>query len=185
MRTLIRHESVPTAMSETKYLLPALKGAISVVEKDGKITDVLLHRSPPARVQGTGRIANDLRRFFAGEAIDLRGHEIDFSGYTEFQRRVLKATQRIPYGKTKSYGEVAKAAGYPGAARAVGQVMAHNRTCIFVPCHRVVASDGLGGFTGGTDLKVDLLKLEGSLDHVLSTPTRSTRTRNKSNKRRR
>lgn len=172
-------------MSETKYLLPALKGAISVVEKDGKITDVLLHRSPPARMQGTGRIADDLRRFFAGETVDLRGHEIDFTSYTEFQRRVLKATQRIPYGKTKSYGEVAKAAGYPGAARAVGQVMAHNKTCIFVPCHRVVASNGLGGFTGGTDFKVDLLKLEGSLDSVLSMRSRSSRTRSRPGKHRR
>jgi len=154
-------------MSGTDYLLPALKGGISIIERDGKITDVLLHKSPPSRPRGSGKLAADIKRYFSGEPVSFKEYKVDYSGYTDFQRRVLEATRKIPYGQTRSYGEIAKAAGSPGAARAVGQVMAHNRTCIIVPCHRVVASNGIGGFTGGIEYKVRLLKLEGSLKTVM------------------
>ena len=148
-------------MTEAKYVLPALKGSISLVLKDGKVFDVLLHDSPPAKVQGAGRIAEDLKRYFSGEVVDFRTYDVNFTGYTDFQRRVLKAARRIPYGKTMSYKEVAKVAGSPSAARAVGQVMAHNRTCIFIPCHRVVGSNGIGGWSGDIEDKFRLLELEG------------------------
>ena len=70
--------------------------------------------------------------------------------------------RRIPAGKTLTYGEVAEAAGRPGAARAVGTAMAKNRICLFIPCHRVVASTGLGGWSGagGPAQKQALLDLE-------------------------
>ncbi len=84
---------------------------------------------------------------------------------TDFQRRVWKATQAIPYGQVRSYGWIAERIGSPGAARAVGQALGHNPLPLLVPCHRVVAAGGtLGGFTGGLDLKRKLLRLEGSLD---------------------
>ena len=62
-----------------------------------------------------------------------------------------------------TYAEVARAAGKPKAARAVGNVMAKNPIAIILPCHRVLASNGMGGYGGGLDMKVKLLKLEGSL----------------------
>lgn len=80
-----------------------------------------------------------------------------------FVRRVYGVVSRIPRGKVLSYGEVAEAAGKPGAARAVGNAMARNPICLFIPCHRVVASNGLGGFggDGGVEQKRKLLGLEG------------------------
>ncbi len=78
-----------------------------------------------------------------------------------FQLRVWRVLTRIPYGETRSYGEVAAAAGIPGGARAVGGACRANPVAILVPCHRVVRSDGaLGGYGGGLRLKQFLLDLE-------------------------
>ena len=78
---------------------------------------------------------------------------------TEYTRKVIQATRAIPLGYVSSYGAVAAAAG--GSARAVGNVMARHPFPLVVPCHRVVTSDfGLGGFGGGLDVKVELLKRE-------------------------
>ena len=88
---------------------------------------------------------------------------VDFSGATDFQRAVWEAARQIPYGDTRSYGEIAEQIGRYGAARAVGQAMGRNPVAIIVPCHRVVASGGkLGGFGGGEDLKGYLLDIEAS-----------------------
>uniref|UniRef100_A0A7V3PTR6 methylated-DNA--[protein]-cysteine S-methyltransferase n=1 Tax=candidate division WOR-3 bacterium TaxID=2052148 RepID=A0A7V3PTR6_UNCW3 len=88
--------------------------------------------------------------------------KFDMSGLSKFAQMVLGECVRIKFGEVMTYQELARRAGVPGAARAVGQVMAHNRFCIFFPCHRVIASHGeLGGFTGGLNLKRRLLELEG------------------------
>jgi O-6-methylguanine DNA methyltransferase len=87
--------------------------------------------------------------------------ELDFSGFTPKQISVLKVVMTIPFGSTMSYGEVAKKAGLPGAARFVGNVMKINRLGPVIPCHRVVGAGGLGGYTGGIDKKIDLLAREG------------------------
>lgn len=87
--------------------------------------------------------------------------KLDFSGFTPKQVSVLKVVMTIPFGSTMSYGEVAKKAGLPGAARFVGNVMRINRLGPVIPCHRVVSSTGLGGYTGGIDKKIDLLAREG------------------------
>jgi methylated-DNA-[protein]-cysteine S-methyltransferase len=100
------------------------------------------------------------------------GHEDDFLDVpivlnvnTEFRRRVLQECRRIPYGHTLSYAELAAAAGSPRACRAVGNIMAHNRIPLVIPCHRVVGSHGsLGGYSArsGLTMKQRLLRLEGS-----------------------
>jgi methylated-DNA-[protein]-cysteine S-methyltransferase len=78
---------------------------------------------------------------------------------TEFQRRVWGVVAGIPYGETRSYSWVAQKAG--GSPRAVGQALARNPYPLLIPCHRVVGKDGgLGGYTGGVDLKRKLLELE-------------------------
>jgi O-6-methylguanine DNA methyltransferase len=79
---------------------------------------------------------------------------------TPFQRMVLEKIALIPYGQTRTYGEVAAIVGRPGCARAVGQVMKRNPLPIIFPCHRVVAARGLGGFSGGSVLKRYLLERE-------------------------
>ena len=105
-------------------------------------------------------LAERLRRYTRGEAVAFPD-ALDFHSVSPFQRAVWEATRDIPRGQTSSYGELAARVGRPGAARAVGQAMAHNPWPIVVPCHRVVASDGrLGGYGGGLDMKERLLRLE-------------------------
>jgi methylated-DNA-[protein]-cysteine S-methyltransferase len=86
--------------------------------------------------------------------------ELDLSGCTEFQRRVFEVLQGVPRGETTTYGELAAMAGNPGAARAVGRVLASNPFAVIVPCHRVVAKQGLGGYFWGIEIKKKLLSLE-------------------------
>ena len=81
---------------------------------------------------------------------------------TGFQLAVWNAMRRIAYGEVRTYGEVAWMAGYPRAARAVGNACNRNPVLLLVPCHRVVASDGIGGFAHRTDIKRALLRLEGN-----------------------
>jgi O-6-methylguanine DNA methyltransferase len=94
---------------------------------------------------------------------DYSGYKLSLDGMTAFQKKVLKTISKIPPGETMTYGEVAKAAGKPGAARAVGNVMASNPIPLILPCHRVVASNGMGGFSVGLEIKRKLLELEGAL----------------------
>ncbi|MDO8617042.1 MAG: MGMT family protein [Dehalococcoidia bacterium] len=87
---------------------------------------------------------------------------IDWTGISPFRRAVLEETMRVPPGETRSYGEIAARVGRPGAARAVGRVMATNPLPLVVPCHRVIGSDGgLHGYGGGLDMKASLLRAEG------------------------
>jgi len=91
--------------------------------------------------------------------------DIDYHGATEFQRAVWEETRKIPYGSTVSYGELARRAGRPKAARAVGAAMGANPLLLIVPCHRVVGANGsLTGFGCGLDVKEKLLRLEGALE---------------------
>jgi len=101
-----------------------------------------------------------LRQYFDGQRV-LFDEPLDLSGGTAFQRRAWLAVRDIPYGETRSYGQIARQVGSPGAARAVGRAMATNPVPIVVPCHRVIGSDGdLRGFGGGLDLKRRLLEME-------------------------
>ena len=85
-------------------------------------------------------------------------------GGSRFARKVYGAIQKIPYGQTRSYRDVAKAINNPGASRAVGSALKKNPVAIIIPCHRVIGSDGsLGGFAPGIEYKKKLLLIEGAL----------------------
>ena len=102
---------------------------------------------------------SQLEQYFAGErtAFDL---PLRPAG-APFQLRVWEALQRIPYGETASYGEIARELGHPTAARAVGAANGRNPIAILIPCHRVVGTSGaLTGYAGGVDAKGWLLALE-------------------------
>jgi methylated-DNA-[protein]-cysteine S-methyltransferase len=100
---------------------------------------------------------------YAGGARDEFQLELDWEGVDETHRRVLETLREIaPYGETVTYGELGRRAGVDDP-RDVGVHMARNPFPLLVPCHRVVASDGLGGFGGGLELKRRLLELEGVL----------------------
>ena len=136
-------------------------GSVAVQTDGGVVREVNLGaRGRPQAVSTP--VARDLARYFSGESVDFGGYDVDLSGYTEFEREVYAATRRIPPGEVRTYGDIARAIGKPGASRAVGNALGKNPACIVIPCHRVVASDGLGGFTGGLAWKRRLLHLEGS-----------------------
>jgi methylated-DNA-[protein]-cysteine S-methyltransferase len=143
-------------------------------EEDGTLTGIgLPGTAPPAGVRRSDRtlapICDQLRRYFAGELRDwdLRRAEVG----TPFQRDVWAGLQRIPYGETRSYGQLAGSVGRPGAARAVGAANRANPYPVIVPCHRVIGADGsLTGYAGRTalDIKRQLLDLEaGALTFAL------------------
>lgn len=87
---------------------------------------------------------------------------------TEFQKKVWNALKEIPFGETRSYGEIAKIIGNEKASRAVGMANNKNPIAIIVPCHRVIGANGkLVGYAGGLDLKEKLLKLESKNDKLI------------------
>lgn len=151
-------------------------GWVAAAARNGRVVALsLLASSREAAARGLGleadfqqtrdllrQLAEDLRRYFAGEPVEFGRYEVDLAKQPRFLRRALTAARRIPYGQVRAYGWVAKAAGNPRAARAAGQAMARNPVPIIIPCHRVIASDGsLGGFGGGLAMKRRLLELEG------------------------
>ncbi|MGH7852616.1 MAG: methylated-DNA--[protein]-cysteine S-methyltransferase [Candidatus Binatia bacterium] len=107
-------------------------------------------------------IGEEIRRYLAGEGKALR-QNIDLSlAASPFQQKVLRKLQEIPRGAVVSYQALGAAAGAPKGARAVGNAMHNNPVPIYVPCHRVIASDGgLGGYGGGAGRKLQLLRSEG------------------------
>ena len=105
-----------------------------------------------------------LRAYANGFLVDFSDVELDLKEMTSFQQRVLGKCREISYGRTLSYGELARRVGSPRAARAVGSVMGKNPVPLVVPCHRVIGGEGnLGGYSApqGIAMKHRLLKLEG------------------------
>lgn len=110
-------------------------------------------------------LVHRLTAYAAGDFDDFLDVETEISHLSPFSRSIIEAVRRIPFGQTRSYGQIAVSAGRTRAARAVGRVMAQNRTPLVVPCHRVIGSGGLiGGFSAidGLNMKRRLLKLEAS-----------------------
>jgi len=113
--------------------------------------------------------AGDLSRALRGIRAYLGGRDVNFSecvismdGLTAFERKVLENVRMIPHGAICTYADIARSIGNLGAYRAVGTALGKNPTPIIVPCHRVVAKTGIGGYTPGIDIKVKLLTLEGN-----------------------
>jgi methylated-DNA-[protein]-cysteine S-methyltransferase len=105
--------------------------------------------------------ASSLRRYLDGDLAALDGVEVDLGG-TAFQRDVWAALREIPPGAPITYGELARRVGRPRAVRAAGGANGANPVSVFVPCHRVVGSDGLRGYGGGVPRKEWLLAHEGA-----------------------
>jgi methylated-DNA-[protein]-cysteine S-methyltransferase len=116
--------------------------------------------------QSCGRVESELDQYFAHRRTSF-DVEVDLTPLSPFQRRILAATAKVPYGEVTTYREVARRAGNELAARAAGGALGANPIPIVVPCHRVVATDGsLGGYAGGLDAKRRLLTLERGAEHV-------------------
>ncbi len=113
----------------------------------------------PAWVQ---KIKKRIENYYEGKADDFRDIKLILEKKTEFQKKVYEVVRKIPRGKVLTYKEVALKAGSPLAYRAIGQIMAKNPFPLIVPCHRVVGSGKLGGFSapGGPKTKCAMLKIE-------------------------
>lgn len=139
-------------------------GTLCIEERDGCITGI--HRDDHIGEQEREtellkKAYQQLTEYFAGERkrFDLPVH---LEG-TKFQQKVWEALKTIPYGETRTYGEIARQIGNAKASRAVGGANHNNPVMIVVPCHRVIGADGsLVGFGGGLDMKEYLLELERS-----------------------
>jgi methylated-DNA-[protein]-cysteine S-methyltransferase len=143
-------------------------GPLTLVATDGVLSGLYMdgqrHR-PPQETFGVrdGRpfteAVEQLEAYFAGELKEFTV-PLRLEG-TPFQRRVWDQLRRIPYGETRSYGDLAAALGSPGASRAVGLANGRNPVGIIVPCHRVIGASGsLTGYGGGLDRKRRLLEFE-------------------------
>ena len=122
------------------------------------LTDTQPERASTPAVSGSiatqvlRQAGRELAEYFAGRRQTFEV-PLDLSGWPPFTRKILEELRKVPFGATLTYGELAARAGYPRAARAVGQAMAANPLPIIIPCHRVVAADGrLGGYSGGAGL---------------------------------
>lgn len=109
------------------------------------------------------RLIRAFERYFSGRRVVIRAR-LDLTGATAFQKRVWTAAAAIPYGTVRTYGQIAREMGMPGASRAVGRALGMNPLPIIIPCHRVIRSDGgMGGFSAAQGIKMKrvLLSLEG------------------------
>lgn len=151
-------------------------GEIKLVASDRGLAAILWEHDDPERVSLGPMNENSqhpvlleserqLNEYFAGTR-KIFSLTLDFSG-TEFQKQVWNALLTIPYGETRSYGEIAAQIGNPKAVRAVGAAVGRNPLSIIAPCHRVIGSNGkLTGFAGGLAAKSCLLAIEGSLPRL-------------------
>ncbi len=137
---------------------------VNVVMKNGVVLRITFDEKPlyeNVQSETAKSLKRDLERYLRGERVDFSEYEVDLSDLTPFTRMVLEEVRKIPYGRTLTYGDLAKVFGT--SPRAVGVAVKKNPVPILIPCHRVVAKDGLGGYGGGIKLKKALLKLEGVL----------------------
>jgi methylated-DNA-[protein]-cysteine S-methyltransferase len=177
---------------ERCYAFPTQLGAVAIAWRGNVVTRISIGHSseaaaiaslssreaiatnePPEYVQ---ELAQRLQSYAAGDtAVTFGDVPLELAHLSPFQKKVVDRCRRIGAGRTRTYGELAELAGYPGAARAVGSVMSSNRFPIVIPCHRVVGSAGsLGGFSApqGISLKQRMLNLEGA---ELGRPRRQVR----------
>jgi methylated-DNA-[protein]-cysteine S-methyltransferase len=140
-------------------------------DQDELLADLAARVSPrvleaPTELDQTRR---ELDLYFEGK-LDHFGLPLDWRLSGGFRQRVLRAINRIPYGQTRSYTEMARKAGNERAVRAAGSACGSNPIPLVVPCHRVLRTGGsLGGYGGGLPMKQALLELEGVLDERSST----------------
>jgi methylated-DNA-[protein]-cysteine S-methyltransferase len=131
---------------------------------DGRVVNHELPRAREPVRPARHPVVERVRAYFAGERVSFDDVDLDFSWATPFQTGVADALRAIQYGETVTYGELAALAGHPNAQRAAGTFCARNRFPLFVPCHRVVAADGLGSYGSlGLEYKRRLLELERAL----------------------
>ena len=185
MPEIQEHSAEPALMPEPlRVLMPSPIGPLGMELQGTVVTRLLIDpkgtkgtkEEDCARFKPLNKIAGSetldeifgrLSEYFAGARRKIEiGIDLAPSGLDGMSRRVLKETCKIPYGRTRTYQEIAEATGRPEAYRQVLSILLENPIPILIPCHRVLGSSGrLGGFSGGKGLptKLDLLRREGAL----------------------
>ena len=145
------------------FILSGPKGVSRIIFGEKEFRNYLdgLNGTRVTEGGAASEMARELELYFDGELSEFKT-EIDVSEGTPFQISVWNKLLDIPYGQTVTYKEVAEGIGKPGASRAVGNAVGANPIPIVIPCHRVLASNGLGGYSSGIDIKKDLLRVEGA-----------------------
>lgn len=151
--------TIRTASTPTHLYLMTLPSTCTSTFEDG-----IEQLFPGAAFLPAGPISQQVRQqviaYFRGE---LRRFTVPYRlACSDFQARALREVARVPYGQTRTYGQIAATIGHPNAYRAVGTANACNRIPLIIPCHRIVASTGIGGYGGGESLKARLLSHEGA-----------------------
>jgi methylated-DNA-[protein]-cysteine S-methyltransferase len=154
--------SQAVALVDTRYAVRGW-GVGELWRSDGVVVAHDFHFGAEGPQDGTDDVlVRRIRAFLAGGADDFSDVELDLGWATPFQQALAAALRGVPRGEVVSYGELAALAGRPGAARAAGAFCAANRFAFLVPCHRIVAAQGLGGYgEAGIEVKRRLLALEG------------------------
>lgn len=157
----VYYSSVITRIGQV-FVTATQKGVTKIFFGERGFRSYLEKTAPQGLIPGgpAADMAREIELYFDGGLTEFKT-PLDMSSGTEFQRAVWQNLLTVPYGKVTTYGELAEKVGKPGAARAVGNAVGVNPLPIVVPCHRVVASNGLGGYTGGIDIKKVLLGVEG------------------------
>ncbi len=145
-----------------RHVIQTPLGGVEIVTHEGRLQALHLTEARSTKVT-RDPIVREVRAFFRRERKDLRDIPVDLSWATDFEKDVYAATQCIPFGKVATYGQVARAIGRPRAQRAVGNALGKCPIGIVIPCHRVVARDGLGGHRDLVEWKKTLLRFEGVL----------------------
>ena len=144
-------------------ILPDLPivGRLKLESRDGKtISHIYTTKEKPTKLSPLFESSfRKLKAYLEGTTTELE-LPLDMSGMTPFQAKVLKEMKKIPYGEVRSYGELAKAM-KSKAFQAIGNACGKNPFMLIYPCHRVVGTNGPGGFAHGLKMKSELLKLEG------------------------
>jgi methylated-DNA-[protein]-cysteine S-methyltransferase len=165
---MIKYAIVPTSWGEI-LLAGSSRGLCGLALPPARKCDP--HRRAKKIWNGcthAGSLLQDLQKhiaqYFEGEPIDFNA-SVDLTELSDFQRKVLTAAKQLKYGQTITYGNLGKSIGQVNAVRAVAQALGQNPIPLVIPCHRVVASDGIGGFSAeqGIKLKQRMLDLEASV----------------------
>lgn len=141
-------------------------GHITIVENGTAITHIHFGELDDLQSYGTDRSTQLLEMAFTQLSEYFSGSRTVFDlplcpAGTEFQQKVWRALLEVPYGETRTYGEIAARVGSPKASRAVGMANHHNPIAIVIPCHRIIGKNGtLTGYAGGLAIKQSLLQLE-------------------------
>jgi len=161
-----------TKMNYSYKIMPTVIGKLKLIASDKGLAAILWENDKPSRVRLGPLTENknhpillqaerELAEYLDGKRKEF-SVQLDPAG-TPFQSKVWEALEKIPFGETRSYGEIAREIGNSKAARAVGAAIGRNPVSVMVPCHRVIGSSGdLTGFAGGLKIKERLLALEGA-----------------------